>query len=232
MKQLFFNSDRPDVSTNRNISPWLKLALDMGPLFIFFIVNLHGQWFLERIPLFSSFSKPIYPATAIFMIAIVIALIISWIITRHIAVIPCISGIFVLIFGFLTLWLHHDVFIKMKPTVINMLFALVLFGGLVFKKSLLSYVLDSALQLDAEGWRQLTRNWIYFFLFLAILNEIIWRYFSDELWTTFKVFGTVPITILFIIIQTPFIIRHTIKTIDYKASPSMTVKASEDSHVD
>jgi len=201
---------------NMHMSPVLKMALEMGPLLVFFFVNFRGQWLLEHVPLFASFDKPIYPATAVFMLAIIIALAISWYIARKIPVMPLVSGIFVLIFGFLTLWLHDDVFIKMKPTIINTLFALILFAGLLFKKSLLGYVFDSALKLDAEGWRKLTMRWAWFFLFLAALNEMVWRHFSDEFWTSFKVFGTMPITIIFMLTQAPLLMRHAIEPVGDK----------------
>jgi len=193
---------------DRHMAPWLKIALEMGPLLIFFFANYRGQWLIEHVPLFRGFDKPIYPATALFMIAIVAALALSWLLARKLPVMPLVSGVFVLVFGFLTLWLHDDVFIKMKPTIINTLFGLILFGGLYCKKSLLGYVFDSALKLDVEGWRILTLRWAWFFLFLAVLNEIVWRNFSTNIWTNFKVFGTMPLTIIFMLMQTPLLMRH------------------------
>jgi len=190
------------------MNPWLKIGLEMGPLLVFFFANYKGRWLIDHIPLLHGFDKPIYPATALFMIAIVAALILSWLLARRLPVMPLVSGVFVLIFGFLTLWLHDDIFIKMKPTIINSLFALILFGGLWFKTSLLGYIFDSALELDADGWRILTRRWAWFFVFLAILNELVWRNFSTDAWTNFKVFGTMPLTILFILLQTPLLMRH------------------------
>jgi len=213
MNQSIFEPDPQHTRAVRkmHMSPLLKFVLEMGPLLIFFIVNFRGQWLIDNVPLFSSFDKPIYPATSVFMVAIITALVISWSIARKIPVMPLVSGIFVLIFGFLTLWLHDDIFIKMKPTFINSLFAFILFGGLLFKKSLLGYVLDSAFTLDAEGWRKPTLRWAWFMLFLAALNEVVWRNFSDEFWTSFKVFGTVPITLVFIITQAPLLMRHAIE---------------------
>lgn len=210
MNKSIFEPDPQDGKAieNLHISPVLKLVLEMGPLVVFFFANYKGEWLINNIGLFSGFEKPIFPATAIFMAAIVIALIVSWTIARKIPVMPLISGIFVLVFGFLTLWLHNDTFIKMKPTIINTLFGLILFGGLAFKKSLLGYVLDSAFQLDAEGWRKLTYRWAWFFIFLAVINELIWRNFSDDFWTTFKVFGVMPITIIFMVAQMPIIMKH------------------------
>ncbi|MCZ2327921.1 septation protein A [Bartonella sp. F02] len=219
MKNSFFetNSQNNTENTNNNqkkaLSQKLRFFLEMGPLIIFFLANYKGEWLINNIELFKSFDKPIFPATAIFMIAIVISLILSWIIARTIPVMPLISGIFILVFGFLTLWLHNDTFIKMKPTIINMLFAAILFGGMLFKKALLSYVFDSALKLDDLGWKKLTYNWAFFFFFLAILNEIIWRNFSDDFWASFKVFGIMPITILFTLMQMPIILKHSKKTL-------------------
>ncbi|MGO4842037.1 septation protein A, partial [Rhizobiaceae sp. 2RAB30] len=112
-----------------------------------------------------------------------------WILTRSLPIMPLVSGIVVFVFGALTLWLQDDVFIKMKPTIVNTLFGGVLLGGLLFGKSLLGYVFDSAFRLDAEGWRKLTLRWGLFFLFLAVVNEIVWRMFSTDAWVAFKVWG-------------------------------------------
>lgn len=215
MTKSLFEPDPHDAKAvaDMHMSPALKLILEMGPLVVFFFANYKGEWLIKHVSLFQGFDKPIFPATAIFMVAIVIALVASWAIARKLPVMPLISGVFVLIFGFLTLWLHNDTFIKMKPTIINMLFGLILFGGLAFKKSLLGYVLDSAFQLDDEGWKLLTLRWAWFFVFLAILNELIWRNFSNDFWTTFKVFGVMPITIIFMIAQMPIIMKHATKPI-------------------
>ncbi|UTO28393.1 septation protein A [Bartonella harrusi] len=203
-----FNSKKTNDNQKSSLSPTLKFLLEMGPLVIFFLANYKGEWLINNIGIFKNFSKPIFPATAIFMVAIIVALSLSWIIARKIPIMPLVSGIFVLVFGFLTLWLHNDTFIKMKPTIINILFALILFGGMFFKKPLLRYALDSTLKLDDLGWQKLTYRWAFFFIFLALLNEIVWRNFSDNFWTSFKVFGVMPITVLFMITQMPLIIKH------------------------
>ncbi|WP_375617442.1 MULTISPECIES: septation protein A [unclassified Bartonella] len=203
------NSEKKMNNNNNNsLSPTLKFFLEMGPLVAFFFANYKGEWLIKNIGFFQNFSKPIFPATAIFMVAIIISLSLSWILARQIPIMPLISGIFVLVFGFLTLWLHNETFIKMKPTIINSLFAFILFGGMFFKKPLLRYALDSTLKLDDLGWQKLTYRWAFFFIFLAILNEIIWRNFSDNFWTSFKVFGVMPITVLFMLTQMPIIIKH------------------------
>ncbi|WP_019220962.1 septation protein A [Bartonella senegalensis] len=216
MKKPFFehnshnNHDSKNTNSNQktSLSPTLKFFLEMGPLVVFFLANYKGEWLINNIEIFKRFNKPLFPATAIFMIAIVIALGLSWVIARKIPIMPLISGIFVLVFGSLTLWLHNDTFIKMKPTIINILFAVILFGGLFFKKPLLRYVFDSTFKLDDLGWHKLTYRWAFFFIFLAVLNEVIWRNFSDNFWTNFKVFGIMPITILFMLTQMPIIIKH------------------------
>ncbi|WP_336293773.1 septation protein A [Bartonella sp. CB169] len=205
---------KPNLSNNSDFkkplfSPaFTKFLLEIGPLIVFFLANYKGEWLIKNIELFKNFDKPIFPATAIFMVAIVASLGLSWILAQKIPIMPLISGVFVLFFGFLTLWLHNDTFIKMKPTIINSLFALVLFGGMFFKKPLLFYIFDSTLKLDDLGWQKLTYRWAFFFVFLAFLNEIIWRNFNDNFWTSFKVFGVMPITILFMLTQIPLIMKH------------------------
>ena len=145
------------------------------------------------------------------MAATLIALLVSWIMVRSLPIMPIVSGAVVLVFGSLTLWLQDEVFIKMKPTIVNGLFAAVLLGGLAFGKSLLGYVFDQAFKLDDEGWRKLTLRWGLFFVFLAILNEVVWRMFSTDFWVAFKVWGTMPITILFTLSQMPLIMRHSVE---------------------
>ncbi len=135
---------------------------------------------IERFPVLASIGAPIFLATALFMGATVIALAISWTMTRTLPIMPLVSGIVVLVFGALTLWLHNDTFIKMKPTIVNTLFGAILLGGLFFGKSLLGYVFDSAFRLDAEGWRKLTLRWGLFFIFLAVVNEVVWRNFTTD----------------------------------------------------
>jgi intracellular septation protein len=116
----------------------------------------------------------------------------------------------VVVFGGLTLWLQNETFIKLKPTIIYVLFAVVLLGGLAFGKSLLGYVFDAVFKLTDEGWRKLTLRWGLFFVVLAVLNEIVWRSVSTDTWVTFKVFGFLPLTFLFALAQMPLINRSTI----------------------
>ena len=152
------------------------------------------------------------------MAATAIALAASWILVRSLPIMPLISGIVVLIFGALTLWLHNETFIKMKPTIVNALFGVILLGGLYFGKSLLGYVFDSAFKLNAEGWRKLTMRWGIFFIFLAVLNEVVWRSFSTDFWVAFKVWGTMPITLLFTFAQMPLVMKYSIEPAAEKAS--------------
>jgi intracellular septation protein len=129
---------------------------------------------------------------------------------RTLPIMPMVSGVVVFIFGALTLYLQDDIFIKMKPTIVNTLFGVVLLGGLLFGRSLLGYVFDSAFRMDAEGWRKLTLRWGLFFLLLAVLNEVIWRSFSTDTWVAFKVWGIMPLTLLFTLSQMPLIMRHSV----------------------
>ncbi|MEV4610035.1 septation protein A [Neorhizobium sp. LMR1-1-1.1] len=191
--------------------PGLKMALELGPLLVFFFGNLRGEWLVGKFPALSAIGGPLLIATALFMVATVISLIISKIVFKHLPVMPFVSGVVVMVFGGLSIWLQDETFIKMKPTIVNTLFGVVLLGGLVFGKSLLGYVFNAAFNLDAEGWKKLTLRWGIFFLFLAILNEVVWRNFSDEAWVNFKVWGTMPITILFTLSQMPLIMRHTVQ---------------------
>ncbi len=174
--------------------PLLKLALETGPLVVFFLVN-------ARVDLFA--------ATAAFMVATVLALSLSYWFFRRIAIMPLVSGVIVIVFGGLTLVLQDELFIKLKPTIVNLLFAAVLLGALyLFRLPLLGYVLDAVIELDEAGWRKLTIRWGLFFVFLAALNEVVWRFFSTDFWVAFKLFGVMPITLAFALAQYPLIRRH------------------------
>jgi intracellular septation protein len=188
--------------------PGLKMALELGPLLVFFFGNLRGEWLVAKFPALSAIGGPLLVATALFMVATVV---ISKIVFKHLPVMPFVSGVVVMIFGSLSIWLQDDTFIKMKPTIVNTLFGVVLLGGLFFGKSLLGYVFNAAFQLDEEGWKKLTLRWGIFFLVLAVMNEVVWRNFSAEAWINFKVWGTMPITILFTLSQMPLIMRHTVQ---------------------
>ncbi|MHB1110655.1 MAG: septation protein A [Devosia sp.] len=171
----------------------IKIGLELGPLVVFFIVNANAD---------------IFVATAWFMGAMVVSLALSWFILKRVAVMPLVTGVVVLIFGSLTLWLQDDTFIKMKPTIVNTLFGATLLGGLLFGQSLLRYVFGDVYKLKPQGWLVLTVRWGIFFFLLAALNEIIWRNFSTDLWVAFKVWGIMPLTVVFSMFQLPVLSKY------------------------
>jgi intracellular septation protein len=195
------------------INPLLKLALEMGPLILFFFANSRPALFLPVVgPLLpeavSGEKVGIFVATAVFMVAILVSLAVSYALTRHLPVMAMVTAVVVVVFGTLTLVLHDDTFIKMKPTIIYVLFGGILLGGLVFNKPLLAMVFDSVFDLTDEGWRKLTLRWAVFFLALAVLNEIVWRTQTTDFWVSFKVFGVLPLTFLFAALQFPLLQKH------------------------
>lgn len=183
----------------------LKLVLEMGPLVVFFLAN--ARFGLEI-------------GTACLMVATLISLVVTWLIAHRLPTMPLVTAAFVLIFGGLTLYLHDDTFIKMKPTLVNLLFGAALFFGIATKRNLLKIVFDGALHLDEAGWRVMAWRWGFFFIFLALLNEVVWRTQSTDFWVTFKVFGTMPITLVFTLFQIPVLTRHQIPAPDAKAPPT------------
>jgi intracellular septation protein len=190
------------------INPVLKLGIELGPLLIFFFVNAKGEALISSFDVAHLFPEPIFLATGVFMVAMAVSLAVSWWLTRHLAVMPLVTGIVVLVMGGLTLWLQDDTFIKVKPTIVNVFFGAVLLAGLAFGKSLLAYVFDAAFRLDAEGWRKLTWRWGLFFFVLAGLNEVVWRTQSTDFWVAFKVWGIMPLTMVFALAQLPLLQRH------------------------
>ena len=173
-----------------------KLLIEMGPLITFFIANWQAG---------------IFWGTGVFMVATAIALAASWVLTRKIAMVPLVSAVFVALFGALTLWLHSDLFIKVKVTLINALFGAVLLGGAAMGRSYIKLIMGEAVKLTDEAWRTLSIRWGLFFLAMAGLNEIVWRGFTTDQWVNFKVFGLLPLTFAFAIANAPFMTKHMIE---------------------
>ena len=201
----------PNQPGRREMNPILKFALELGPLVVFFFANNRADAIAAAFPALGALGGPLFVATALFMAATVVALAVSWAMTRTLPIMPIVSGAVVVVFGTLTLWLQDEVFIKMKPTIVNGLFAAILLGGLAFGKPLLGYVFDQAFKLDDEGWRKLTLRWGLFFVVLAILNEVVWRTTSTDFWVAFKVWATMPITMAFMLAQFPLLKRHALE---------------------
>jgi intracellular septation protein len=186
------------TAQSRYVLPsWARILVEWGPLIAFFIANAKAG---------------IFVATGVFMAATTIALAVSWTLTRKLAMVPLIGAVFVAVFGGLTLWLQNDTFIKVKVTLVNALFGTILLSGLYFGKPFLKLVLGDALKMDDAGWRILTLRWGLFFFVVAGLNEIIWRTVGTDLWVNFKVFGILPLTLLFALSQVPLMNRHMIET--------------------
>ena len=202
------------MTQKSQLNPWLKLVLDLGPLLLFFFANarpgLFEPWFAPILPpaVATGERAGIFVATAVFMVAIVAALAISYTLTRRLPMMALISAFIVVVFGGLTLVLQDETFIKLKPTIIYLLFAAVLIGGLVYRKPLLAIVFDQVFNLTEEGWRKLTMRWALFFLALAALNEIVWRTQSTDVWVSFKVFGVMPLTFVFAALQYPLLMKY------------------------
>jgi intracellular septation protein len=178
------------------LGQWTKLLIEMGPLVAFFIAN----W-----------KAGIFWGTGIFMAATAAALTASWVLTRKIAMVPLVSAVFVALFGALTLWLHSELFIKVKVTLINALFGAVLLGGVAMGRSYIKLIMGEAVKLTEEAWRTLSIRWGVFFLAMAVLNEVVWRNFSTDAWVNFKVFGLLPITLAFAFANAPYMTKHMIE---------------------
>jgi intracellular septation protein len=208
----------PEDPRQKRLGGGLKFALEFGPLLIFFVGIMRGGWLAGMFPVLARLGEPIFIATALFVVATLISLLVTWVLTHTIPIMPLVSGVVVIIFGGLSLWFHNDTFIKMKPTIVYTLIGCVLLGGLAFGRSFIGYLFDQAFRLDAEGWRKLTFRWALFFLFCAMLNEIVWRglaaaypkELADEYWATFKIFGFTGLTFVFVLSQMPLIERHSL----------------------
>ena len=187
------------MNAKPSLHPGVKLALDIGPLVLFFVANARFG---------------IFAATGAFMVAVLAALAVSYALTRRLPVMPLVSAAIVIVFGTLTLVLHDETFIKLKPTIIYALFGGTLVVGYLFEKPLLEMVFDSVFNIDEDGWRKLTLRWAIFFLVMAVVNEAVWRTQTTDFWVSFKLFGFMPLTFLFAMAQLPLINRHTIEEKD------------------
>ena len=187
----------PTVAPPRKtLNPIVKFILELGPLALFFAVY-------SRLGIFA--------ATGILMATVLVTLGVSYAMLKRIPIMPLVTAVIVLIFGSLTLILHDETLIKIKPTALYILFGAALFVGLWLKKPLLKILFDGALHVTEEGWRKLTWRWAFFFLALAALNEIVWRTQSTDLWVKFKTFGFLPLTLLFALAQAPLIMKYETK---------------------
>jgi intracellular septation protein len=188
---------RPEAPpARRKINPTLKFALELGPLAAFFI----------------AYAKlGIYVATGALMVCVVASLVVSYALLRRVPIMPLVTAVIVVIFGSLTLFFHNETLIKIKPTALYLMFAAALFGGMALKKPLLPVLFDAAFSITDEGWRKLTYRWAFFFVALAVLNEMVWRTQSTDFWVGFKTFGVLPLTVLFGLAQAPLIMRYETK---------------------
>lgn len=189
------------------VSPLFRMALDYGPLLVFFIANLLASK-IGLPDMVDQLAQVIIASTA-FMIASVIAIIVSKWKTGHISPMLWLSAGLVVVFGALTLYFRDDTFIKMKPTIVYAMFSAILTFGLVTGRPLLQQLLETAYPgLSATGWRKLTVNWAIFFAFMAVLNEVVWRHSTWDFWVGFKLWGAVPLTLIFAAANIPMLLRH------------------------
>ncbi len=174
----------------------MKMALEVAPLVIFFVVNAY---------------RDIFWGTGAFMAATIVSLVVSRTVLGRIPVMPFVSGIFVVTFGTLTLVLQDALFIKLKPTIVNALFSIILFGGLLVGRPLLKYLMGDVFQLTSRGWIVLTFRWACFFAVLAVVNEVVWRNFSESFWISFKLWGIMPVTMAFAFSQLGVLKRYQVE---------------------
>lgn len=171
----------------------LKLAIELGPLLVFFITYV---------------AYGIYPATAAIMVATIFSVAASIILFRKISPVPVVTAVILCVFGGMAFWWKDPRFLYVKPTIVNLLFAAVLGAGLMARRPVIKYLLGSQVQLTDDGWRKLSVRWMIFFVFLAVLNEFVWRYFSEATWVSFKAFGILPLTIVFAAAQIGLLKRY------------------------
>jgi intracellular septation protein len=187
-----------------------KLAIELGPLLVFFTGNALGG---------------IYAGTAAFMVATVISLAVARFRYHKIPIMPLVSGVIVLVFGSLTLYLRDDTFIKLKPTIVYSMFAILLLAGFLWRKPVLELLFGPVFTLTEAGWRKLTLRWTAFFIAMAIVNEVVWRNFSTDAWVSFKAFGFLPLTLLFALAQVPLLQRHGEPAPDQSGDPEEKKRA-------
>ena len=190
------SSPGPTPAAAPQTNPLLKLAIELGPLLVFFVLNA---------------KMDIYWGTGGFMAAMVVSLAAARVMEGRFPVMPLFTTVFVLVFGSLTIYLEDERFIKLKPTIVNSLFGTILLVGLATGRALLKVVFESAMQLEAEGWRRLTFRWAIFFFVLAGLNEVMWRSFDTDTWVAFKTFGILPLTVIFMLAQAPLLAKYQIE---------------------
>src|ERR1700730_14765219 len=206
-------------------SPWLKFAVEMGPLILFFIANARPKLFAPMVapflpaPILNGPNGGLFTATLVLIGSVVAAVAVSFALTRKLPAVPLATALLVLVFGALTLYLQDTTFIKMKPTVLYAAFGVVLIGGLLVNKSLLPVVFDKAMELTERGWRLLTFRWAGFFFALAVLNEIIWRTQSNDIWVRFKFPGIFILILLFSAAQVPLVRRYSLLSEEARQSP-------------
>ena len=182
---------KPEKDSEQSVAA--KLLIELGPLLIFFGVNA---------------AYGIFAGTGAFMAATVVSLGLAWWLYHKVAVMPLVSAVIVLAFGGLTVYLQDETFIKLKPTIVYTMFAVLLIGGLATQKPVLALLFGPVFNLTDEGWRKLTLRWAVFFVLMAILNEFVWRNFPTDTWVSFKAFGFLPITFLFAMAQVPLMQRY------------------------
>lgn len=202
----------PDHTTSvedRRMNPTLKFLLELGPIILFVASYNFGDRLISLFNLGEPFSRPIFLATAVIMVATLLSIIVSWNITKTLPAMPIVTAVVVSVFGGLTLYLQDDLFIKLKPTIVNCLFGATLVGGMLLGKSFLKVVMGPAFELDEDGWNKLTWRWGFFFFFLAVVNEVVWRNFSEAFWVGFKFWGMTGLTMLFVASQVPLMMKHT-----------------------
>lgn len=194
MEPVKVDSQTPEVNDPAAADTLRKLLIELGPLLVFFLAN----WQLG-----------IFWATGAFMVCVAASMVYSWVKTRRIPPMLWVTGIVVTVFGGLTLYLHDDLFIKLKPTIVNSIFAVILFAGLAMKRPLLRPLVGAAFPpMTDKGWTLLTTLWACFFVFLAVLNEVVWRNSSTDFWVGFKLWGVMPITLIFSAATIPLVLRH------------------------